>query len=193
MLIILFVAAPISAFRVDITYETEFADANKTEENKRDDQMCWAAVAANMVAWHVSINKSSANAQRLFEWLVKNEKNRSPSQVHKGIQQLGWSSKLDWIGGDANNVELWIMGSLMKGRIVYIDVAEPLDTYAHSMTVYGLTIINKKEMYIEYVDSDDNKIKMYKSKLIKNDLGFFKFTDGEYKGESIIFFYSLGK
>jgi hypothetical protein len=38
-------------FRVDLAYGGRWCDAEKTRASKRDDLACWAAAAANMLAW----------------------------------------------------------------------------------------------------------------------------------------------
>jgi hypothetical protein len=186
ILVILFLTAPVSAFRADIVYKKPYADANKTIQADRDDIMCWAASAANMVAWH-----QGADAQITFEWLLDNLK-PGPGLIGTAINKLGWKSKLEWIEADDLFVDLWILGSLIKGQPVVVAVIGPIiDAIGHSLTVYGLKI-NSKGIFITYVDSDDNTRKIYTAKLHKRH-NFLIFSDGEFKGKTIYSVYSLKK
>lgn len=184
ILVILFLAAPVSAFRADIAYKKPYADANKTEKADRDDLMCWAAAAANMVSWH-----QGANAQITFEWLLDNLKN-GPGLIGTAISKLGWRSKLEWIEPDNLFVDWWILGSLIRGQPVAINIVRPfVDEIGHVLTVYGFKI-NSKGIFITYVDSDDNTRKIYTAKLHKRH-NFLIFSDGEFKGKTIYTVYSL--
>jgi hypothetical protein len=184
ILIILFLAAPVSAFRVDLVYNKPFADANKT--SKKDDLMCWAAVAANMVSWH-----QASDAQITFEWAINEleDKYHRANTIEQGIGLFGWSSNLELTTGDIDSIEWWILGSLLKGQVVAIVVRDDSLYSPHALTVYGFSS-SKKGMYIEYVDSDDNVRKIYTSKLIKKD-GFLIFKNGEYNKYVITFVHSL--
>ena len=102
------VAAPVTArgaddvpagsdeFRVDLAYGGRWCDAEKTRASKRDDLACWAAAAANMLAWTGwGIDAGFKDEDEILAHLVKRIGDSgadSPRDVWK------W-----WFSGDLND------------------------------------------------------------------------------------------
>lgn len=175
--------------RIDKIYNKPFVDVNKTPEIDKDDLLCWLMAASNMIAWESKNPKVTGDY--VYESYLQNYSYRGGGRIYKAIKELGWFSKYTFIVGDNKFADLWILGSLIKGDIVAIEIVESFthnDTFAHVLTVYGMAYefdtndSEKQKLFLYYVDSDDNIRKLYREEIFINKTGLLEFKTGEYTG-----------
>lgn len=173
--------------RLDEVYNKPFIDRNKNWKN--DKQRCWEKAVLNMIEFAVPEAKPKVLEKQLRE-LVPEDVGFDGFRAMKHLFKKNLKNEdIPIIRIDATTVDqrtelnTWIMGSILKHQIVYLNVVYPNERgRSHALVVYGYEIDSNADLFLFYVDSDDKKHKMHREKVMLTRNGHSYFGSGEYIG-----------
>ena len=163
--------------------QTPFADADKTGQG--DSNMCWAAVAANLIAWA----GWAADEDDTFGVF----KDRFDDKAGYVYDALGYYFT-DYVPGvDAEMVAVresrshklldFIVSAVHEGKGVAVKIAYPGKEIGHFLSIYGYRYIEEEDNFMLYfTDSDDGLHLMRQFKAEWNDDKRRWETRDRYKG-----------
>jgi len=143
-------------FRMWKHNETPFADADKT---KADDlNMCWAATAANLLAWA----GWTADEDDAFD-IFKAHFEDKPGYVYDALSyyftdyETGVSAEMVSVRESRSHMLLdFIVSAVHEGKGVAMKITYPGREFGHFLTVYGYRYDPDEDSFILYfTDSDD--------------------------------------
>jgi len=157
-------------FRMWERKETPFADVDKTEADDRN--MCWAAAAANLLAWA----GWAADEDDAFDIFRAHFENK-PGYVYDALRyyfanyETGVSAEMVSVREARAHILLdFIVSAVHEGKGVAIKIAYPGKEIGHFLTVYGYRYLAVEDNFILYfTDSDDGLHRMRQFKVEWND------------------------
>ena len=150
--------------------ETPFADADKTEAG--DLNMCWAAAAANLLAWA----GWAADEDDTFD-IFRAHFEDKPGYVYNALSyyfanyETGVSAEMVSVRETRSYILLdFIVSAVHEGKGVAIKITYPGKEIGHFLTVYGYRYLAVEDNFILYfTDSDDGLHQMRQFKVEWND------------------------
>ena len=152
-------------FRMWQRDEAPFADVDKTGVDDLD--MCWAAVAANMLAWA----GWAADEDDVFE-IFKRRFEDKPGYVYDALNhyfasyESGVSAEMFSVRETRSHMLLdFIVSAVHESKGVALKITEPGKEIGHFLTIYGYRYLADEDNFIlYYTDSDDglHQIRQFK-------------------------------
>jgi hypothetical protein len=150
--------------------ETHFADADKTGVDDLD--MCWAAVAANMLTW----TGWAADEDDVFD-IFKNHFEDKPGYLYDALNhyfvnyESGVGAEMVSVRETRSHMLLdFIVSAVHKSKSVAVKIAEPGKEIGHFLTIYGYRYLAAEDNFILYfTDSDDGLHQIRQFKVEWND------------------------
>ena len=147
-----------------------FADVDKTDAD--DLSMCWAAAAANLLAW----TGWAADEDDAFE-IFKAHFEDKPGYVYDALSyyftdyETGVSAEMVSVREFRSHMLLdFIVSAVHEGKGVAMKITQPGKEFGHFLTVYGYRYLADEDNFILYfTDSDDNEHQMRHFKVEWND------------------------
>ncbi len=157
-------------FRMWELNETPFADADKTEAG--DLNMCWAAVAANLLTWGGWVADEDDTFDIFRAYFEDN-----PGYVYDALSyyfanyETGVSTEMVSVRETRSHMLLdFIVGAVHEGKGVAMKINYPGKEVGHFLTVYGYRYLADEDNFILYfTDSDDHLHQMRQFKVEWND------------------------
>lgn len=150
--------------------QTPFADADKTKTG--DLNMCWAAAAANLLAWA----RWTADEDDAFN-IFKTHFADKPGYVYDALKHYftnyETSVRAEMVTvREARSAKLldFIVSALHEGKGVSVKINYPGKEIGHFLTIYGYRYLNDEDNFILYfADSDDGSHQVRQFKVDWND------------------------
>jgi len=150
--------------------ETPFADADKTGAG--DSNMCWAAVAANLLAW----SGWTADEDDTFN-IFRDQFEDKAGYIYDALRYYftdyipGVSAERVVVRESRSHMLLdFIVSAVHEGKGVAIKMAYPDKKIGHFLSIYGYQYIAEEDNYILYfTDSDDGLHQMRQFRVAWND------------------------
>ncbi len=150
--------------------EIPFADTDKTGAGDRN--MCWAAAAANLLAW-TGWAADEDDAFNIFKSYYEDE----PGYVYDALNyyfdnyETGVRAEMVSVRETRSQMLLdFIVSAVHEGKGVAMKIIYPGKKFGHFLTVYGYGYLADEDNFILYfTDSDDNRHQMRNSKVEWND------------------------
>ena len=150
--------------------ETPFADADKTEAG--DLNMCWAAAAANLLAW-AGWADNEDDAFDIFRTYFEDK----PGYVYDALSyyfsnyETGVSAEMVSVRETRSHILLdFIVSAVHEGKGVAMKITYPGKEIGHFLTVYGYRYLAVEDNFILYfTDSDDGSHQIRQFKVEWND------------------------
>jgi len=157
-------------FRMWERNETPFADADKTAAG--DLNMCWAAAAANLLAW----TGWAADEDDAFG-IFKAHFEDKPGYVYDALRYYftnygtGVSAEMVSVRETRSHMLLdFIVSAVHEGQGVVMKISYPGKEIGHFLTVYGYRYLADEDNFILYfTDSDDDLHQMRQFKVEWHD------------------------
>ena len=131
-------------------------DANKTGN---DNNLCWAAVASNMIAnYEESKNSGNSNENYYFNKLKAVFDNKG-DQVSTGLQYFNYDH-LILTELDPNNFLKFIQFSINNGRAVALRLKLEGERVGHVINVFGYEIKENRSIELYTVESGDSSFRL---------------------------------
>jgi hypothetical protein len=148
-------------FKVWEQDQAPYADADKTEIG--DTNLCWAAVAANLIAWA----GWAADENDTFE-IFKAHFNDKAGYVYDGLHYYfanyfaGVSAEMVSVRETRSQKQLdFIVSALHEGKGVAVKITQPGKNIGHFLSIYGYRYLAEENNFILYfTDSDDGSYRM---------------------------------
>ena len=147
-----------------------FADADKTGVDDLD--MCWAAVAANMLTW----TGWAADEDDVFD-IFKNHFEDKPGYLYDALNHY-FANYESGVGAEMVSVREtrphmlldFIVSAVHESKSVAVKIAEPGKEIGHFLTIYGYRYLAAEDNFILYfTDSDDGLHQIRQFKAVWND------------------------
>ena len=163
-------------------FYTSYPDINKNFRGDKD--MCWAAVAANMLNFAGYVPDANATFKEF-----KNIFDDGPNLVEVALQTYADKSDYFYYGISYMLIDV-IVEQLHLSNAVAIYIKSESNNI-HVMSVYGYTYISKTEIILHHVDSDDRKYILYDTnfkfdRIIDYWVGNFNGTDIKLIGITVL-------
>ncbi|MDH3829662.1 MAG: hypothetical protein OET21_19720 [Desulfobacterales bacterium] len=150
--------------------DTPFADADKTETD--DLNMCWAAAAANLLAWA----GWAADEDDTFD-IFRAHFEDKPGYVYDALSyylanyETGVSVEMVSVREARSHMLLdFIVSAVHEGKGVAMKITYPGKEIGHFLTIYGYRYLAVEDNFILYfTDSDDGLHQMRQFKVEWND------------------------
>jgi len=196
LLLIGLLVNPVQAFRIDKFYQRKAVDVNKNWNREKEVSMCWAACAANLLAW--SFDWSQELADEVYKEFVEDlpnipgspitalnhyfSKYTSPEQKKEKLDLSIFYTLFDQYTETTKfGLKEFILGSLLKGEIVAVGIRKLTEKTGHLITIYGLDYVNENSYILYYADSDDDLLMVFSDK-VEIALDQHIFVTGSFKG-----------
>jgi hypothetical protein len=145
-----------SEFKIWEQDEAPYADADKTEQG--DTNMCWGAVAANLITWA----GWAADEDDTFD-IFKEHFEDKAGYVYDAIRYYfdnyvsGASAEMVTVRESRSHKLLdFIVSAVHAGKGVAIKIARPEKKIGHFLSIYGYRYLAEEDNFILYfTDSDD--------------------------------------
>lgn len=168
-------------FKMWEAFDGSFADADKTDQD--DSNMCWAASAANILAWA----GWAADEDDTFD-ILRSHFDNTPGYVYDALQfyfnqyVAGVSAEMVSVRETRSYLLLdFIVSGLHEGKGVVIKIAYPDQEIGHFLTVFGYQYFPQEDNFALYfTDSDDLLHQMRYVELEWNDAADRWETQGPY-------------
>lgn len=150
--------------------QTAFADADKTEQG--DNNMCWAAAAANLITW----GGWAADEDDTFD-IFKDHFEDKAGYVYDALRYYfanyvsGVSAEMVTVRESrAHKLLDFIVSAIHEGKGVAVKIASPGKQYGHFLSIYGYRYLVEEDNFILYfTDSDDGLHQMRQFYVAWND------------------------
>ncbi len=159
-----------SEFKMWQQKQTPFADADKTEQG--DTNMCWAAVAANLITW-----AGWAADEDDTVYVFKDHFEDKAGYVYDALRYYftqyvpGVSAEMVSVRESRSHKLLdFIVSAVHEGKGVAIKIAYPGKKIGHFLSIYGYRYLAEEDNFILYfTDSDDGLHQMRQFYVAWND------------------------
>jgi hypothetical protein len=157
-------------FKLWEQHQTPFADADKTGQG--DANMCWAAVAANLLAW-VGWAADEDDTFGIF----KDHFEDKAGYVYDALRYY-FTNYIPGVGAEMVTVREsrspqlldFIVSAVHEGKGVAVKIAYPGKEIGHFLSIYGYRYIEEEDNFMLYfTDSDDGLHQMRQFKVEWND------------------------
>jgi len=150
--------------------QTAFADADKIWRG--DSNMCWAAVAANLITW----SGWAADEDDIFD-IFRDHFEDNPGYIYDALRYYfanyvpGVKAEMAAVRESQSHKLLdFIVSAVHEGKGVAIKVASPGRKYGHFLSIYGYRYLEHEDNFILYLtDCDDGRHQMRKFYVAWND------------------------
>jgi hypothetical protein len=141
--------------------QSQYADADKT--GRGDSNLCWAAVAANMITWV----GWAADENDTFE-IFKDHFNDQAGYVYDALHYY-FADYVPDVSADTVSVREtrshklldFIVSALHEGKGVGVKIARSGKNIGHFLSIYGYRYLAEEDNFILYfTDSDDGSYRM---------------------------------
>ncbi len=157
-------------FRMWESFETPFADADKTEVD--DINMCWAATAANLLTW-AGWAADEDDAFDIFRVHFEDK----PGYVYDALRyyldnyETGVSAEMVTVRETRSHMLLdFIVSAVHDGKGAAIKIAYPGKGIGHFLSIYGYGYNADEDSFVLYFsDSDDGLHRIRQFKVEWND------------------------
>jgi hypothetical protein len=183
-----------SEFGMWEAFEIPFADADKAGQG--DSNMCWAAAAANALAW-AGWAADEDDVFNIFRAYFEN----NPGYVYDALR-FYFNEYLPGVSAEAVTVREtqthllldFIVSSLHDGKGAVIKISYPNKKIGHFLTVYGYQYFLQEDNFgLYFTDSDDYLHRMRYLKLEWNDDANRWDSQGLYSGWYLEYVISLSR
>ena len=157
-------------FRMWERNETPFADADKIEVG--DLNMCWAAVAANLLTW----SDWAADEDDVFD-IFRTHFDDQPGYVYDALSyyfanyETGVKAEMVSVRETRSHMLVdFIVSAVHEGNGAAIKITYPDKEIGHFLTIYGYRYLADEDNFILYfADSDDGSHQIQQMKIEWND------------------------
>ena len=160
----------LTVFKAWEEFHHAFTDADKT--GKEDDNMCWAAVAANLLTWSGWV----ADEDDVFD-IFRTHFDDQPGYVYDALSyhfandESGVTAEMVSVRETRSHMLVdFIVSAVHEGNGAAIKITYPDKKIGHFLTIYGYRYLADEDNFILYfTDSDDGSHQIQQMKIEWND------------------------
>jgi hypothetical protein len=150
--------------------ETAFTDAEKTWHG--DSNMCWAAAAANLIAW----SGWAADEDDTFD-IFRDHFEDKPGYIYDALRYY-FANYVAGVGAEmvavresrSHKLLDFIVSAVHEGKGVAVKIDSPAKQNGHFLSIFGYHYLEYEDNFILYLtDSDDGRHQIRKFYLAWND------------------------